>query len=45
MCTACRVVLAVPGEAWCIDCAENVNPGEFVAGVHVSQAELPDPDE
>ncbi|WP_307934765.1 hypothetical protein [Salinispora arenicola] len=44
MCTACRVVLAVPGEAWCIDCAENVDPGDFVAGVHAGD-ELPDPDE
>ncbi|WP_341719871.1 hypothetical protein QQG74_09295 [Micromonospora sp. FIMYZ51] len=37
MCTACRVMPAQPGEAWCPDCAETLDPAEFVAGVHTSQ--------
>lgn len=36
-CTACRVMPAMRGEAWCGDCAENTDPVEFVTGVHISQ--------
>jgi hypothetical protein len=39
---------ASPGEAWCEDCTANLDPGEFVLGVHVSQIDpadlIPDPD-
>lgn len=36
-CSACHSMPAAPGEAWCEDCAENLNPGEFVGGTHISQ--------
>jgi hypothetical protein len=43
MCGRCRVMPAAPGQAWCVDCQENDDPGDYVTGVHISQVELPDP--
>ncbi|WP_303393499.1 hypothetical protein [Verrucosispora sp. NA02020] len=37
---------AEPGEPWCVDCRENLPPAsEYAAGVHISQVDVPDPDE
>lgn len=41
-CGRCRVMPVEADKAWCVDCAENDNPGDYVAGVHISQVELPD---
>ncbi len=37
MCGRCRIMPAAPGEAWCVDCTDNDDPADYVAGVHVSQ--------
>ncbi|MFG1847746.1 hypothetical protein [Micromonospora carbonacea] len=36
VCGRCRLMLADPGNAWCVDCRADDDPAEFVAGIRVS---------
>lgn len=35
-CGRCRLMLADPGNAWCVDCRADDDPAEYVAGIRVS---------
>lgn len=32
-CGRCRVMPVETGEAWCVDCAENDDPADYIGGI------------